>query len=319
MAVFDQVLTPERLQHSAIGYGEDGKAIDGKRFAYPEMAAAGLWTTPTDLGTFFIEIAKARAGKSARIPKDIAVQMTTKVVAVGEGPDAVGLGVFLLDKNGVTYFGHNGADAGFTAEALASLDGGRAVVIMTNSENGFRIIPDIERTVFAAFGWPGAPVPIVRVALAPAQRARFNVDAAAAALRAMKDAGNEDGFINMLGMQWLARDPAKAALLMRLNVAAFPDSAGPSTASNVTVTFVDVMASGLVVTSTTGDGWSCAGMPPLCTRPELPVGPAPTLIIDARAPAQAGGVLASATVSSAATDLDPTNNGETLTTIISPT
>jgi CubicO group peptidase (beta-lactamase class C family) len=159
---FDQTLTPERLQHAAVGYDHDGNAIKGKRFAYPEMAAAGLWTTPTDLARFFIEIAKARAGKSTRIPRRIALQMTTKVIDVGDGPTAVGLGVFLLNKNGTSCFGHNGADAGFQASALASLDGGRGIVIMANSENGFLIFDELERTVFSAFDRPGANTPAHR-------------------------------------------------------------------------------------------------------------------------------------------------------------
>jgi CubicO group peptidase (beta-lactamase class C family) len=305
---YDQALTPERLQHAAVGYDEDADAVEGKRFAYPEMAAAGLWTTPTDLARFFIEIAKARAGKSTRVTKDIALEMTTKVMDIGDSPDAVGLGVFLLDKNGARYFGHSGADVGFQCDALASLDGGRAIVIMTNSENGLRIVPELERTVSSALGWAGADAPIIRIALEPPQRAKFvgrytidgapyeivdnggkligripfgesnelvptgsevvvdtgdaselhlantglqivahgrpdrlasratvehplflleagRFEAAVAALKDVKDSKSEEDRINFLGIQLIARDAAKAAELLRLNVVAFSDSA----------------------------------------------------------------------------------------------
>lgn len=304
---YDQTLTPARLQHAAVGYDGAGTVIKGKRFGYPEMAAAGLWTTPTDLARFLIEIAKARAGKSTRISKEIAQQMTTKVADV-PGLGAVGLGVFLMDKNGAAYFGHNGADAGFQANAIASLEGGRGVVLMANSENGLRVFPEIERTVFAAFGWPGAATPIVRVALDAAQRAKFvgrytfggapfeiverdnklisrmpfgdeselvptapdvvvdtgdgsvlrlasdgmqvsmnnrpappllrmtiehplfmleagRFDAAVAALKELKDARPVEDHINRVGYQVMARDPAKATEILRVNVVAFPDSA----------------------------------------------------------------------------------------------
>jgi CubicO group peptidase (beta-lactamase class C family) len=165
---FDQQLTPERLRHAAVGYGGDGRAIAGKRNAYPEMAAAGLWTTPTDLATFFLEIARARAERPSRVPRAVAEQMTTEVIeSSGEG---IGLGVFLHQRNGVPFFGHSGADAGFQANALVSLDGGYGVVIMSNSENGFLIVPEIERALFAAYEWPGADKPMARVALADEHR-----------------------------------------------------------------------------------------------------------------------------------------------------
>src|SRR5262249_26326956 len=37
---------------AATGYRNDGTAIPGKFHTYPEQAAAGLWTTPTDLAKF---------------------------------------------------------------------------------------------------------------------------------------------------------------------------------------------------------------------------------------------------------------------------
>jgi tetratricopeptide (TPR) repeat protein len=70
-------------------------------------------------------------------------------------------------------FGHGGADEGFQASASASLDRGYGVIVMANSDNGFQLFPEIERTVFAAMQWHGAEEPIVRVALTEAQRDRM--------------------------------------------------------------------------------------------------------------------------------------------------
>ncbi len=174
----DRVLAPLGMKHStfvqqpppataAVGYGPDGKPIAGKRHAYPEMAAAGLWTTPGDLARFFLEVARARAGRSRLISRELATQMTTPVIEAGPG-QRVGLGVFLFDRNGEKLFGHGGADAGFQADAAASLDGGFGVVVMASSENGFKIFDEIERAVFAEYGWPGHEAPAVRVAIDPA-------------------------------------------------------------------------------------------------------------------------------------------------------
>jgi CubicO group peptidase (beta-lactamase class C family) len=169
---YDQA-SAARTRFGATGYDRDGAAIKGGRIIAPEMAAAGLWTTPSDLARFFIEIAKARAGKSKLVTKEIALQMTTKVADIEGGPDGIGLGVFLNERNGTTWFGHGGSHIGFQCDAMTSLDGGNGIVIMASSENGFRIFAEIQRAIFAEYGWAGADAPIVRVALAPANRDRF--------------------------------------------------------------------------------------------------------------------------------------------------
>lgn len=170
---YAQPLPPARLQHAAAGHGRDGSSIAGKRHLYPEMAAAGLWTTPTDLARFYIELALARAGRSQRIPQALAAQMTTAVAPIDGTTDSIGLGVFLSDRNGARFFGHGGADAGFQADAIASLDGGYGLVVMANSDNGFSIFAEVERTVFAEYAWPGADPILQRFAVTPDQRARF--------------------------------------------------------------------------------------------------------------------------------------------------
>jgi hypothetical protein len=81
--------------------------------------------------------------------------------------------VFLTERNGARFFGHGGADEGFQADVVVSLDDGYGLVVMASSDNGFQLFPDLERAVFSEYGWRGAAPAIVRVALTPAQRARF--------------------------------------------------------------------------------------------------------------------------------------------------
>ena len=169
---YDQVLSPARLPHAASGHDGEGRTIAGKRNAYPEMAAAGLWTTPTDLARFFAEVGRGRSGASKVVKKEIAMEMTTKVAEV-EATMSVGLGVFLFTRNGASMFGHDGADAGFQALAIASLDGGYGVVIMANSENGFAIFEQIARTVFAEYGWAGSDPVHERFAMEATQKQKF--------------------------------------------------------------------------------------------------------------------------------------------------
>ena len=168
-STYEQPLPANRLAQAAAGHLRDGTVVPTKRHVYPEMAAAGLWTTPTDLAKFFLELARARTGGSKHVNQVIATTMTTEA-AKGE---PAGLGVFLSDRNGAAMFGHDGADEGFQASASASLDGGYGVIVMANSDNGSRMFPEIERTVFAAMHWPGEDKPVDPIALPKSQRDRM--------------------------------------------------------------------------------------------------------------------------------------------------
>ena len=64
---YEQPLPPARAAFTAGGTYGDGKLVHGKWHVYPEMAAAGLWTTPTDLAKFAIEIALSKQGKSNKV------------------------------------------------------------------------------------------------------------------------------------------------------------------------------------------------------------------------------------------------------------
>src|SRR5262249_44860467 len=47
-STYEQPLPAPLSAKAASGYRADGKLVPGKYHTYPEMAAAGLWTTPTD-------------------------------------------------------------------------------------------------------------------------------------------------------------------------------------------------------------------------------------------------------------------------------
>jgi CubicO group peptidase (beta-lactamase class C family) len=100
---------------------------------YPEMAAAGLWSTPTDLASFAIEIALSKNGKSNRILSEkMTKEMLTPVL------EEAGLGLF-MDKQNPGEFGHNGADEGFQALLTMNTETGKGVVIMADSDNGISV------------------------------------------------------------------------------------------------------------------------------------------------------------------------------------
>ena len=106
---------PSRLSGiAASGYRRDGTPVPGRYHTYPEMAAAGLWTTASSLARLGIEIQKSREGRSNRILKQTSIrEMLT------EQKKPFGLG-FALAPN---WFSHDGADEGFQALFGCSLNG----------------------------------------------------------------------------------------------------------------------------------------------------------------------------------------------------
>jgi predicted transcriptional regulator YdeE len=144
---YEQPLPPERAKMTAGGTHGDGKGVHGKWHVYPEMAAAGLWTTPTDLSHFAIEIALSKQGKSNRILSEkMTREMLTPVM------NDVGLG-FFMEKDNLGQFGHDGADEGFQALLTMNAETGNGVVIMANSDNGISVANMVLRRVAKEYAW----------------------------------------------------------------------------------------------------------------------------------------------------------------------
>ena len=144
---YEQPLPPARAATTAGGAYSDGKPVHGKWHVYPEMAAAGLWTTPTDLAKFAIEIALSKQGKANRIlSQKMTQEMLTPVM------EQVGLG-FFLDKDNPGQFGHNGADEGFQALLTMNADSGNGVAMMANSDNGLSVMDLVLRRVAKEYAW----------------------------------------------------------------------------------------------------------------------------------------------------------------------
>jgi predicted transcriptional regulator YdeE len=106
-----------------------------------------LWTTPTDLAKFAIEVALSKQGKANHVlSQKMTQEMLTPVM------DDVGLG-FFLEKDNPGQFGHNGADEGFQALLTMNADTGNGAVLMANSDNGISVMNTVLRRVAKEYGW----------------------------------------------------------------------------------------------------------------------------------------------------------------------
>ena len=146
-STFEQPIPASWLQTVATPYDSEGRAVPGGPHVYPEMAPAGLWTTPSDLARYAIEVQKALAGKSAVLSAAMARQMLTP-------NDGQGLGPQLGGGKENPYFHHTGSNEGYKCY-LVAYNNGDGAVIMTNGNNGSRLAMEILSTIAYEYKWPG--------------------------------------------------------------------------------------------------------------------------------------------------------------------
>lgn len=133
----------------ATAHDDEGSVVPGKWHTYPEQAAAGLWTTPSDLARFAIALMDAYNGKPGSVlPADLAAQM------LAPNPDGVGLGIFVSGDGPAFRFSHDGANAGFRARLVAYPATGQGAVVMVNSENA-TLLGEITHMIAQKYVWPG--------------------------------------------------------------------------------------------------------------------------------------------------------------------
>jgi CubicO group peptidase (beta-lactamase class C family) len=133
----------------------------GMPYIYPQQGAAGLYTTPTDLAKFFIDVQKSYIGKGKLLSPATTHKMLTPQQDVSDGSykEQIGIGPFLIqrtdnrDPNGV-YFEFTGVNAGFLAYGIASITNGNGVIIMLNSGDDVNGLgKEIRRAVAKVYDW----------------------------------------------------------------------------------------------------------------------------------------------------------------------
>jgi CubicO group peptidase (beta-lactamase class C family) len=146
---YAQPISPEHNQNAARAHDNNGESRGPKWHVYPEHAAAGLWTTPTDLARLIIEVQRSASGESNRVLSQSMIQEMLN--PVGVGPFAVG---FTVSKVGEGwYFSHGGSNWGFRALMLAHKVKGYGLVVMTNADQGSTVINEISRRIQYTYNW----------------------------------------------------------------------------------------------------------------------------------------------------------------------
>jgi CubicO group peptidase (beta-lactamase class C family) len=144
---YDQPPRPELMARTAAGYYADGKPVPGRWHVYPEMAAAGLWTTPSDLARVILSVQNSVAGNpGALLAPESAAAMVTR-----DGDWGVG---FAAEGQGETRrFLHDGRDDGFDTLLVGYAQTGEGAVVMINANDNTNVLKHVFAAIVKEYGW----------------------------------------------------------------------------------------------------------------------------------------------------------------------
>jgi len=140
-------LNEKQCSNATAGHNNDGELVIGKRYIYPEMAAAGLWTTAEDLAKFAVEVQRSLKGESSKvISKEFMEIMTTPVL---NGEYNIGLCNERIGSEQL--LGHDGGNEGYSCGMLFHKEKEFGVILMSNSQSGYEMNIPFLRSAAAAY------------------------------------------------------------------------------------------------------------------------------------------------------------------------
>ena len=132
-STFEQPLSIALEDRAAVPHDLEGRARP-RSYNPNAVAQGGLWTTPSDLARFAIDIMRAQAGRPSRVlTQAMTREMLTPQYRQLEGGNYWGLGFLVLGDWAVL---QAGSDPGFRSLLAAFPTRGQGIVVMVNGEGG---------------------------------------------------------------------------------------------------------------------------------------------------------------------------------------
>ena len=150
-STFEQPLGEAGAARAATAHDMKGQPIPGRFHVYPETAAAGLWTTPSDLGRWAAAVSSAFRGEAGG-----PLRPETARAMLTPGPGDWGLGVGVQGEGEEMRFWHNGVNEGFRSILFSYPSRRQAVVVMANSDSGNEVLGPVRVAIGRVLGWPGS-------------------------------------------------------------------------------------------------------------------------------------------------------------------
>lgn len=147
---FSQPPSEALMAHGALARAHEGSGeeVAGGWHVYPEQAAAGLWTTPSDYLKFGLALMKSYEGNS-----DFGVSVAVAKEVLKPVDNEYGLGMGFAERDGKLRIGHSGSNKGFRCFFEGYVREGEGVVVMTNATQGGALAQEYLRGVNTHYGW----------------------------------------------------------------------------------------------------------------------------------------------------------------------
>lgn len=162
---FAQPLDANALRDAAWPHDGEGRPVTGGPHTYPELAAAGLWSTPSDLARYAIAVRRSAKGEPGSL-----LSRSTAATMLTPGKGDYGLGLEIRGSADNRSFAHGGSNEGYENFLVAYVGSGDGAVVMTNGAQGNELATEVVRSIAAAGGWPSyrsierASIPITSAA-----------------------------------------------------------------------------------------------------------------------------------------------------------
>jgi CubicO group peptidase (beta-lactamase class C family) len=159
-STYENPLPPARRGEAAAGHEQLDTPVPGEFHVYPEMAAAGLWTTAGDLARWAIALSHSYRGEpggvlSTAMAKQMLAKQMHQQPPYGNG--YWGLGVSVAGEGDSLLFTHNGRDEGFVANLVMWPERGRGFVVMMNGVASGGLMNELQRAYAEEYGLGAVP------------------------------------------------------------------------------------------------------------------------------------------------------------------
>jgi CubicO group peptidase (beta-lactamase class C family) len=168
-STFEQPLPVPMAARAAVAHPLNGQPLSGGAHVYPEMAAAGLWTTAADLSRLAIALMRTLRGERSALPlntESVQSMLQPQLPDQTIGEHFVGIGWYCSGEGDDFCFGHQGVDEGFLAEMRVLPARGKAAAVLINA-HGWLLPVEIFKAIGREYGWPATPLRAASIAMPP--------------------------------------------------------------------------------------------------------------------------------------------------------
>jgi CubicO group peptidase (beta-lactamase class C family) len=168
-STYEQPLPALMAARAAVAHPLNGQPLSGGAHVYPEMAAAGLWTTAADLSRLAIELMRTLRGERSALPlkmETVRSMLRPQLPDQTIGEHFVGIGWYCSGEGDDFCFGHQGVDEGFLAEMRVVPARGKAAAVIINA-HGWLLPVEVFKAIGREYGWPATPLRAASIAMPP--------------------------------------------------------------------------------------------------------------------------------------------------------